>query len=66
MLTNIDFINEELDKNMVDFDLLKYFLVGRNKYPGSSKHAGQFSDANIWDYKLSNPDMIEWTSCNQR
>ena len=44
-------------------DILENVYVGRTSDAGSSNHAGQMSDFNIWDYALTTDQMIQWTSC---
>ena len=65
-MTNIDFIDTRIETQNLNSEMLGDFLVGRAASPGalgSSRHSGQFSDVNIWDYALAKDQLIKWTSC---
>ena len=56
-------MNVDIDVQNLNSNLLNDFLVGRSPSPGSSRHSGQISDVNIWDYALTTDETRKWTSC---
>ena len=63
ILTNIDFEESRILSDHLNSGILDNVYVGRTNQDGSSKHAGKFSDFNLWDYALPKNLMLKWTSC---
>lgn len=64
--TNVNHVEERLANVTLPKDLLsKVYLgmcVNHDKDP-CSKHAGKFTDFNVWDRALTEQEMLTWTTC---
>jgi hypothetical protein len=65
--TNVNFVAREVENVTIPSDLLQSFYIGRcpdgAKFDDCSRHAGQFTDINVWSKPLSVEVMKQWTTC---